>query len=125
MCNIDKKHPQRRRRFCPITGKPSVTTPVTVGWPTTRSQPHEDRIRAMIEPLVTIHDYYNGVSALELDGCLPFFGLPCMFIGLRGTFAVTSREDLAKVLGPTLEALKTKDYQRSEFIETQLTTLTD
>jgi hypothetical protein len=43
-----------------------------------------------------------------------------MFIGLRGTFAVTSKEDLAKVLGPTLETLKTKDYQRSEFIETHL-----
>jgi hypothetical protein len=60
-----------------------------------------------------------------LDTCLPFFTLPCMFIGLRGTFAVTSREDLAKVLGPTLETLKTKDYQRSEFTEIQLTMLTD
>src|SRR5438876_11923193 len=79
----------------------------------------------MTEPLVAIHDYYNAFSTLELDACVPFFTLPCMFIGLRGTFAVTSREDLAKVLGPTLEALKTKDYHRSEFIETQLTTLTD
>ena len=79
----------------------------------------------MTEPLVGIHDYYNAFSTLELDACLPFFTLPCMFIGLRGTFAVMSREDMAKVLGPTLEALKTKDYQRSEFIETQLTTLID
>ena len=79
----------------------------------------------MSEPLLAIHDYYNAFSSLELDACLPFFTLPCMFIGLRGTFAVTSREDLAKVLGPTLETLKTKDYQRSEFIEIQLTTLTD
>jgi hypothetical protein len=78
----------------------------------------------MSELLLAIHDYYNAFSSLDLDACLPFFTLPCMFIGLRGTFAVTSREDLAKVLGPTLETLKTKDYQRSEFIEIQLTTLT-
>jgi hypothetical protein len=79
----------------------------------------------MTEPLVAIHDYYNAFSTLKLDACLPFFTLPCMFIGLRGTFAVTSRDDLAKVLGPTFEMLKTKDYQRSEFIESQLTTLTE
>jgi hypothetical protein len=30
-----------------------------------------------------------------------------MFIGLKGTFAVASREDLARVLGPTIEALQT------------------
>jgi hypothetical protein len=79
----------------------------------------------MTETLVAIHDYYKAFSTLELEACLPFFTLPCMFIGLRGTFAVANREDLARVLGPTLEMLKTKDYQRSEFIETQLTTLTD
>jgi hypothetical protein len=79
----------------------------------------------MTEMLVAIHDYYKAFSTLELDACLPFFTLPCMFVGLRGTFAVTNREDLAKVLGPALDALRTKDYQRSEFIETQLTTLTE
>ena len=62
---------------------------------------------------------------MELDACLPFFTQPCMFIGLRGTFAVANREDLTKVLGPTIEALKTKDYQRSEFLEPQLTALTE
>jgi len=79
----------------------------------------------MTETLAAIHGYYKAFSTLELEACLPFFTLPCMFIGLRGTFAVANREDLARVLGPTLEMLKTKDYQRSEFVETQLTTLTD
>src|SRR5579859_6814470 len=79
----------------------------------------------MTEMLAAIHGYYKAFSTLELEACLPFFTLPCMFIGLRGTFAVANREDLARVLGPTLEILKTKDYQRSEFIETQVTTLTD
>jgi hypothetical protein len=79
----------------------------------------------MTETLAAIHGYYKAFSTLELEACLPFFTLPCMFIGLRGTFAVANREDLARVLGPTLELLKTKDYQRSEFIETQVTTLTD
>jgi len=79
----------------------------------------------MNEALVAIHEYYKAFSTLDLDACAPFFTLPCMFIGLRGTFAVANREDLARVLGPTFEALKTKNYQRSEFIEPQLTPLTE
>jgi hypothetical protein len=79
----------------------------------------------MNEALLAIHDYYKAFSTLDLDACVPFFTLPCMFIGLRSTFAVANREDLARVLGPTFEALKTKNYQRSEFIEPQLTTLTE
>jgi hypothetical protein len=79
----------------------------------------------MNEALAAIHNYYKAFSTLDLDTCVHFFTLPCMFIGLRGTFAVANREDLARVLGPTFEALKTKNYQRSEFIEPQLTTLTE
>ena len=79
----------------------------------------------MNEALAAIHNYYKAFSTLDLDACVPFFTVPCMFIGLRGTFAVANREDLARVLGPTFEALKTKNYQRSEFIEPQLTTLTE
>jgi hypothetical protein len=79
----------------------------------------------MNETLDAIHDYYKAFSTLKLDACAPFFSLPCLFVGLRGTFAVASREDLAKVLGPTLEGLKAKDYQRSEFLESQLTILTE
>ena len=79
----------------------------------------------MNEALAAIHNYYKAFSTLDLDACVPFFTLPCMFIGLRGTFAVANREDLARVLGPTFEALKAKNYQRSEFIEPQLTTLMD
>lgn len=74
--------------------------------------------------LAAIHDYYKAFSTLELDACVPFFTVPCMFIGPQGTFAVSSREDLGRVLGPTLETLRSKDYQRSEFMEPQLTTLT-
>ena len=79
----------------------------------------------MRETLVAIHGYYKAFSTLELNACAPFFTLPCMFIGLQGTFAVANREDLARVLGPIIEALRTKDYQRSEFLEPQLTTLTE
>ena len=79
----------------------------------------------MNESVVAIHDYYKAFSTLELDACAPFFTRPCMFIGLQGTFAVANRDDLAKVLGPIIDALRTKDYQRSEFVEPQLTTLTE
>jgi len=79
----------------------------------------------MNDVLAAIHDYYKAFSTLDLDACLPFFTLPCRFVGLRGTFAVANREDLERVLGPTFEALKSKNYQRSEFIEPQFTTLTE
>ena len=79
----------------------------------------------MNETLVATHDYYKAFSTLDLDACVPFFTRPCMFIGLQGTFGVANREDLAKVLGPIIEALKTKDYQRSDFLEPQLTTITE
>jgi hypothetical protein len=46
-----------------------------------------------------------------------------MFIGRQGTFAVANPEDLARVLGPVIETLRTKDYRRSDFLEPQLTTL--
>jgi hypothetical protein len=42
----------------------------------------------MNEALVAIHDYYKAFSTLELDACALFLTVPCMFIGLRGTFAV-------------------------------------
>ena len=79
----------------------------------------------MNEALVAIHDYYKAFSTLELDACAPFFTVPCMFIGLRGTFAVLNREQLAGVLGPTLETLRAKHFQRSEFMEPQLTALSE
>lgn len=79
----------------------------------------------MNQTVTAIHDYYKAFSTLELDACGPFFTVPCMFIGLEGTFAVANREDLARVLGPIVERLKTQDYQRSEFMEPQLTTLTE
>jgi hypothetical protein len=79
----------------------------------------------MHEALAAIHDYYKAFSTLELDACVPFFTVPCMFIGRQGTFAVANREDLARVLGPAIDALRSKDYQRSEFLEPQVTTLTE
>ena len=79
----------------------------------------------MNESLVAIQDYYKVFSTLDLNACVSFFMQPCMFMGLQGTFAVANREDLVKVLGPTVEALRTKDYQRSEFLEPQFTTVTE
>ena len=79
----------------------------------------------MNEPLAAICDYYKAFSTLALDACTPFFTRPCLFIGHKTTIPAANREDLARVLGPIIEALKTKDYQRSEFIEPQQTTLTE
>ena len=79
----------------------------------------------MNEPLVAIRDYYKAFSTLDLDACVPFFTQPCMFIGLQGTFAVANREDLGRVLGPIVEALRANDYQRSEFLEPQFTSMTE
>jgi hypothetical protein len=75
----------------------------------------------MNEALTAIHDYYKAFSTLELDACVPFFSLPCMFIGPQGTLTVANREELETVLGPIIEPLKSKDYRRSEFMEPQVT----
>jgi uncharacterized NTF2-like protein DUF6841 len=79
----------------------------------------------MNDALVSIQNYYKAFSTLDVDACVPFFSLPCMFIGLHGSFAVANREDFGRVLGPAIEALKSQDYQRSEFIEPQPTALTE
>ena len=79
----------------------------------------------MNEPVVAIRDYYKAFSALDLDACARFFTRPCLFIGDQGAFPAANREDLARVLGPIIDALKTIDYQRSEFVEPQLTTLAE
>jgi hypothetical protein len=79
----------------------------------------------MNESVAAIHAYYEAFSTLELDACVPFFTMPCMFIGLQGTFAVANREDLARVLGPIFETLKTKHYKRSEFLEPQSRVVTE
>lgn len=79
----------------------------------------------MNDALVAIQNYYTAFSTLEVDACVPFFTLPCMFVGLQGTFAIANREDFTRVLGPAIEALKSQDYQRSEFLEAQPTVLTE
>lgn len=79
----------------------------------------------MSDALVAIQNYYKAFSTLDVDACVPFFALPCMFVGLNGTFAVANREDFARVLGPAIEALKSQDYQRSEFLDPQPTTLNE
>jgi len=78
----------------------------------------------MNDALNAIHDYYRAFSTLQLDACVPFFSLPCMFISPQGTRAVANREDLVRVLDPVIAPLRTKDYQRSEFLEAQLTSVT-
>jgi len=79
----------------------------------------------MNQALAAIHDYYKAFSTLNLDACAPFFSMPCMFVGNRGTFAVAGREDLAKVLGQTIEALRATDYQRSVFVDPEFTAITE
>ena len=79
----------------------------------------------MNDALVVIQNYYKAFSTLDLDACVPFFTLPCMFVGLRGSVALANREDFTRVLGPAIEALKSQDYQRSEFLEPQPTALTE
>ena len=77
----------------------------------------------MNDALNAIHDYYRAFSTLELDACVPFFSLPCMFISPQGTWAVANREDLVRVLDSVIAPLRTKDYQRSEFLEAQPTSV--
>lgn len=72
-----------------------------------------------------IHEYYNVFSTLDLSAIASCYCEPCMSISLQGVFSAANRAVLANALAPVIEGLKAKGYGRSEFVEPQVTTLTE
>src|SRR3954454_17569712 len=75
--------------------------------------------------LESLHEYYRAFSSLELNAIVPHFCEPCMSIGPQGTFSAGRRTELANAFAPFIESLRAKGYGRSEFIDAQVTMLSE
>ena len=79
----------------------------------------------MPSALEAIHEYYKVFSTLDLNAILSFYHQPSTFIGPPGVSTAPDRAALAALLGPMVEGLRAKGYGRSEFVDAQVTTLSD
>ena len=75
--------------------------------------------------LKALHDYYGAFSSLQLSAIVSYFCEPCMSVGPQGVFSVGTRTELAHALTALVEGLRAKGYEKSEFTDPQLTTLTE
>jgi len=64
--------------------------------------------------LRTLADYYSAFSTLEIQAVLPFFHEPSLLISPQGVFAAPTFAAVAAVFTPTMEALRTREFGRSE-----------
>jgi ketosteroid isomerase-like protein len=75
--------------------------------------------------LEAIHEYYKVFSTLDLSAIASCYCEPCMSISPQGVFSGANRAVLANAFAPVIEGLKAKGYGRSEFVEPQVTMLTE
>ncbi len=62
----------------------------------------------------TLADYYAAFSALDVQGVLPYFHEPSLFISLQGVFAAPTFVELTTVFTSAMEDLRTRGFARSE-----------
>ena len=79
----------------------------------------------MLSPLETIHEYYSVFSTLDVNAIASYYLEPCLSIGTRAVFSAASRADVARAFAPFIERLREKAYRHSEFVQPQITILTD
>lgn len=79
----------------------------------------------MQSPLDALFDYYKTFSTLDLNAIVLHFSEPCMSISPQGVFSANNRVELANAFGPLIEGLKAKGYKRSEFVDAEVTTLSE
>ena len=65
-------------------------------------------------------EYYSAFSTLEVAAVLPYFNEPCVFIGTQGVYAAPTQAELTAAVAPTMEALRTRGYARSELSRPQI-----
>ena len=66
------------------------------------------------EVIRVLHAYYSATSTLNVDAVLPYFHEPSLLIVPQGVFAATTHTLLATVVGPTLEGLRARGFDRTE-----------
>jgi hypothetical protein len=75
--------------------------------------------------LDAILEYYNVFRTLDLSVITSYFCEPCMSIGPQGVFSAGNRTALVSAFGPVVDGLRAKGYGWSEFVEPQVTILSE
>lgn len=79
----------------------------------------------MQSALDAVREYYDVFSTLDLSAIASYYSEPCMSISPQGVFSAGNRAMLASAFAPVIEGLKAKGYGRSEFVEPQVTMLSE
>jgi ketosteroid isomerase-like protein len=59
-------------------------------------------------------DYYVAFSTLDVQAILPYFHEPSLLMGPQGVIAAPTVAVVAAAFKPTMEGLRTRDFDRSE-----------
>ena len=79
----------------------------------------------MQSSLEAVREYYNAFSSLDLSAIASYFCEPCVSIGPQGVFSAVNRTALVSAFGPVVDGLRAKGYGWSEFVEPQVTILSE
>ncbi len=79
----------------------------------------------MPSPLDAVHEYYSVFSTLDLTAIASCYCEPCMSISPQGVFSAANRAVLENAFVPVIEGLKAKGYGWTEYVEPQVTMLTE
>jgi len=79
----------------------------------------------MRSPLDVVHEYYSAFSTLDLKAIAFYYSEPCMSLGPQGVFFATNRADLIDAFAPFIDGLRAKGYSHSEFVDPEVTMVTD
>ena len=78
-----------------------------------------------MDPQEAVHKYYEAFSTLDLGAIAAHYCEPTMTITPQGVFAAGSRAALAESLAPLVNSLRARGYGRSEFVQSQVTPLSE
>ena len=71
--------------------------------------------------LERLSEYYRDFSTLELDKITPYFHEPALLIGAAGMVMAPDHAALRAVLARTIDDLRSRSYERSEFLVREFT----
>jgi len=79
----------------------------------------------MPSALEAIHEYYKIFSTLDLKAIASCYCEPCLTVAPNRVSAAANRAAVADALAPLVAGLKAKGYGRSEFVQPQVTSLSE
>jgi hypothetical protein len=75
--------------------------------------------------LDAIREYYTVFSTLDVGAIASFYCAPSMTLTPQGVFSAPDHAALAASMASLISGLKARGYGRSEFVEPQVTVLSD